>query len=416
MHSRIALYSLLSLGFAVLSIQGCSTLPTAIADLTIVNAYVHPGPAEQPIEATNISISDGRITAIYTGTPSSSEVIIDAGGRSATAGLWNSHVHFTDPRIIHSAERMVRDMFLRYGFTTVIDTGSELKETLTLKKRINEGALAGPRILTASGSFVFTDGTPSYLPDVTLPEIGQPEEADPLVAAVLDSGADGIKIFSGSFQGRRDAVHLPPSIIRAIVDAAHARNSFVFSHPTDRTGFINAVENGVDVLAHTAPQAGPLGPDLVATMKRNNVAVVPTLTLWRIELERAGVESEEAMAFQNIGVRQLSEYFNANGEIIFGTDVGYIDEFDTAEEFQLMSAAGMTFDDILAAMTTVPAGRFLQESARLVVGAPADIVIYKHSPSLDVTAFSQVAYTIKAGRVVYQAETRVCPTKRCRSE
>ncbi|MEM7277986.1 MAG: amidohydrolase family protein, partial [Pseudomonadota bacterium] len=372
------------------------------AELTIINAHVYPGPGEPPIEGANISISDGRISAIYSGTPINSTKTIDAGGRTVTAGLWNSHVHFTDPRIRHSAEQMVRDMFLRYGFTTVIDAGSELEDTLTLKKRIDEGELAGPRILTANGSFVFTDGTPSYLPDVRLPEVNHPLQAEPMVAEVLESGANGIKIFSGSFQGPRDPIYLPPKIIRAIADAAHARKSFVMSHPTDRTGLINAVENGVDVLAHTAPQAGLFGRDLVATMKRNNVAVVPTLTLWRIELERAGVKREDALAFQSMGVRQLSEYVGAGGEILFGTDVGYIDVFDTAEELQLMHAAGMTFDAILAAMTTVPANRFLRENARLAEGEPADIVIFASSPAQDVTAFSEVAYTIKAGRVVYQ--------------
>jgi formylmethanofuran dehydrogenase subunit A len=58
----------------------------------------------------------------------------------------------------------------------------------------------------------------------------------------------------------------------------------------------------------------------------------------------------------------------------------------------------------------LPADRFLQENARLTVGAPADIVIYASSPSLDVTAFSRVAYTIKAGRVVFRDANRMAPS------
>ena len=225
-----------------------------------------------------------------------------------------------------------------------------------------------------------------------------------MVAAVLAAGADGIKIFSGSFQGPRNTVHLPPLVIRAIADAAHSRESFVFSHPTDRRGLINAVENGVDVLAHTAPQAGPLGPELVAKMKANDVALIPTLKLWRFELERAGLTREEALAFQNVGVGQLSEYVDINGDIIFGTDVGYIDEFDPAEEFQLMGEAGMSFDDILASLTTVPSERFSEESARLAVGARADIVVYEDPPARDVTAFSRVMYVIRNGQVIYRSD------------
>ncbi len=40
-------------------------------------------------------------------------------------------------------------MLTRYGFTTVFDTGSRLEDTLALRKRIESGEIAGPRILTA---------------------------------------------------------------------------------------------------------------------------------------------------------------------------------------------------------------------------------------------------------------------------
>ena len=167
---------------------------------------------------------------------------------------------------------------------------------------------------------------------------------------------------------------------------------------------VNAVENGVDVLAHSAPQAGPFGPELVRTMRKRNVALIPTLTLFRLELERAGVSAEEAREYQSIGVHQVSEYFAAGGEILFGTDVGFTSEFDPSEEFQLMELAGMTPADVLASLTTAPASRFLSESGRLEKGARADIVIYNHPPFSDISNMSHVAYTISAGRIVYSAE------------
>ena len=388
----------------MLATGGCTTSFSSDADLTITNALVYPGPYAQPLERTNISISNGLITDIYSGEPRSSKQTIDAKGRVVTAGLWNSHVHLTDPRLAETSEAILREMFLRQGFTTVIDTGSDLGSTLALKRRIEAGELLGPRIITANGSFVYTDGTPSYLPGLQLPEVERPEQAEPMVAEILNAGSDGVKIFSGSFQAYRNTVHLPPDIIRAISDAAHARDSFVFAHPTDRPGVVNAVENGVDVLAHSAPQAGIFGPDLVERMRANNIALIPTLTLFRLELERAGVSSNQAREYQSVGVQQVSEYFSAGGEILFGTDAGFIDEFDSSEELQLMGAAGMTQSDVLASMTTVPATRFLAESGRLEEGARADIVIYERSPFSDVTNLSRVAYTISAGRVVYSAQ------------
>ncbi|MEL7313151.1 MAG: amidohydrolase family protein [Pseudomonadota bacterium] len=388
---------------AVLTVNGgCSTMHARPADLTIIDATVYPGPGEALLKRANIEISDGRIEAIYFGEPRRTNEVIDAAGRMVTVGLWNSHVHLNDPRLAASSEPLLRHMFLRYGFTTVIDTGSMLDDTLALARRIERREVAGPRIITANGSFVYLDGTPSYLPGITLPEITRPEQAGPMVAAVLGSGADGIKIFSGSYQAMRDTVHLPPDIIEAICDAAHTRGSFVFSHPTDRIGLINAVENGIDVLAHTAPQAGSFGDALVVSMRENGVALVPTLTLWRIELLRAGLSKESALAVQSIGVEQLGEFARAGGEILFGTDVGFINEFDPTEELELMGRAGMSIDDVLASMTTAPARRFKGESGRLEVGVPADLVIYEASHFSDFRSLARVAYTIRDGRVVFE--------------
>jgi hypothetical protein len=42
-----------------------------------------------------------------------------------------------------------------------------------------EAGKAGPRVVTAAGSFAFTGGTPVYLPGITLPELATPAEAGP---------------------------------------------------------------------------------------------------------------------------------------------------------------------------------------------------------------------------------------------
>jgi imidazolonepropionase-like amidohydrolase len=292
-------------------------------------------------------------------------------------------------------------MLLRYGFTSVVDTGSDPALTDSLAMAIERGQMDGPRIVRASGGFVYTNGTPSYLPDMQLPELATPEAAAPAVAAVLDAGADGIKIFSGSFKSQAETVLMPAPIIRAVTIATHARGSFVVAHPTNRDGFVNAVENGVDVLAHTAPPAGPLGTDLIQKMLDHDVALIPTLKLWSWELRRNGVQESTVRAYQDAGVGQLAEYLAAGGEILFGTDVGYMLDYETAEEFEMMRRAGMGFNDVLAALTTRPARRFARETGIVEPGAPGDLVILMGDPLLDVAAFSEPAFTIRSGRIVY---------------
>jgi imidazolonepropionase-like amidohydrolase len=383
-----------------------SLAPVTAADLAITNVRLHPAPRQPPIEHATVLIRDGKIERVGAGLETGGLEVLDGGGRVATAGLWNCHVHHSDPRFTAQgpaagAQELVRDMLLRYGFTSVLDTGSDPLSTRALIAAIERGDLEGPRIFTAAGGFVATDGTPVYLPGIKLPELATPAEAGPAVNAVLDAGADGIKIFSGSFQGPNRTVLLPPEVIRAVTDAAHARSSFVVSHPTDRDGLVNAVENGVDVLAHTAPPAGPLGPDLVRDMLARKVALIPTLKLWSYELRRNRVPEEGVRQYQGAGVAQTAEYARAGGEILFGTDVGYMTDFDTAEELEMLKRAELDFGAVLAALTTHPARRFAGESGKVEPGAPGDLVIYVEDPARDVTAFSRVAYAVRGGKVVF---------------
>jgi imidazolonepropionase-like amidohydrolase len=318
-------------------------------------------------------------------------------------GFWNTHVHFTDPRFggEQSGALLIDEMLLRYGFTSVVDTGADPRVIFPLREAIRAGRVLGPRVIVAGGSFVYKDGTPAYLPPGLLPELSQALDAAPAVDAVVKLGADGIKIFSGSFQSPSHTIHLPPEIVSAITQAAHQKGVFVVSHPTDREGLLNAVENGVDVLAHTAPPAGVLEPELLERMRDAKGALTPTLKLWRYELRRAGVPEAGVEAYLRSGVQQVRDFHRAGGEILFGTDVGYMMDFDTREEFELMHEAGLGFHDILETLTSHPARRFTETQGTLEIGEPADLVIINGDPNRDIKALANVQLVIRAGRIIY---------------
>jgi len=101
--------------------------------------------------------------------------------------------------------------------------------------------------------------------------------------------------------------------------------------------------------------------------------------------------------------RFAQAYSEAGGQILFGTDVGYIEQFDTSEEFDWMSRAGMSVQHILASLTTNPAQGFGYStySGRIAKGMDADLVLLGADPGRDVAAFSRVRYTIRGGKVVY---------------
>ena len=166
-----------------------------------------------------------------------------------------------------------------------------------------------------------------------------------------------------------------------------------------------AIQSGVDVLAHTAPMSGDWTPSFAERLRAVNLALIPTLTMFDVEAKKAKVSAEENELWIKQAVQELRAYSNAGGQILFGTDVGYTDHFDTEEEFRLMSRAGMNFQQILASLTTNPASRFEYAShcGRIEKGMDADLVVLNGDPASDVTAFSKVRDVVRDGKLIYRA-------------
>lgn len=89
--------------------------------------------------------------------------------------------------------------------------------------------------------------------------------------------------------------------------------------------------------------------------------------------------------------------------MLFGPDLGAVDP-DPTEEYLLMEAAGMTFRDILTALTIAPTERFgrASQAGRIAPGFDADLVFLRKDPAADVRAFADVQYTVRAGEVIYR--------------
>src|SRR3546814_14799178 len=82
-------------------------------------------------------------------------------------------------------------MLVRYGFTSVVDTGSDPRDTGPLRARIESGEIAGPRIITAMSPLFPPDGVPYYVREALPPEflslLSQPATADEAAAIVRRS-------------------------------------------------------------------------------------------------------------------------------------------------------------------------------------------------------------------------------------
>ena len=393
------------------------------SDLALVHAKIYISPNDPPIQDGTIVVHNGRITAIgpsaQTKTPRfvRALTIIDCGGQVVTAGFWNSHVHIFTPGLLH-AEKLSADeismqleqMLTRWGFTTVFDTASVLDNTNNIRGRIDKGEVRGPRILTVGEPFYPKGGTPIYVKrfleknHIPSAEVDSAGLAVERVRQQIGNGADGIKIFAGAITAN-GVLPMPIDIAKAIVAEAHAAKKPVFAHPSNTEGMEVAIQSGVDVLAHTAPMSAAWTPAYAERLKAAHMALIPTLTLFDVEAKKVKLSSEENELLVKKAVQELETYSDAGGEILFGTDVGYIEQADTAEEFTLMARAGMSFEQILASLTTNPAKRFgyASQSGRLAKDMDADLVVLDGDPAKDVTAFSKVHWVIRNGKLIYSA-------------
>lgn len=381
----------------------CGSDPETGAPLALVGGRIYSSPGAEPIDGGVVIVDDNRIAFVgplaAANLPESARRI-DCTGRTIVAGFWNSHVH-----IDRDSSRSLEAMSTRYGFTTIVDTGSSLDDTLALRKRIEAGDLVGPRILTAGFPLYPENGIPYYVEDAVPRELlsqllqpGTPGETATLVNRQLDRGADLVKLFAVSWVRRDGKIGPRPMALdqmRAAVEAAHARGKLVFAHPSTREGVELVLASGVDVLAHSSERLeGEAGigwsPELVERVLAGGVSLIPTLTLFS--------GNEEALA-------QVRAYAG-RGRILFGTDAGYLTDYESlTAEFGWMARAGMTFSQILESLTTAPAGLFgFASTGRIEPGFDADLVVLDGDPAEDINHFARVVLTLRRGDVLYAAE------------
>jgi imidazolonepropionase-like amidohydrolase len=385
-------------------------------DLALVGAKVYLSPTEPAIENGSVLIHNGHILAVGPSAKikvSPRTPVIDCKGLVVTSGFWNSHVHILLPGLLHAENlssqqitAQLQEMLTRWGFTTVFDIASILQNTNLIRHRIESGEVKGPRILTVGEPFWVK--TPIYIRaflaanHVSMPEVQSAAQARDRVRQQVRDRADGIKIFANSIEGN-GVVTMPLDLSKGIVAEAHRAGKPVFAHVSNHQGIEVSLQSGVNILAHTTPNDSPWSPSLVHRMVASHTALTPTLTLWDVEFKKGKASPQEIEKAMSRAAQQLGAFSQAGGQVLFGTDVGYIPQFDTSEEFTWMSRAGMSFQQILASLTTNPAQRFgySTHSGSIAKGFDADLVVLSADPAQDVSAFSKVRYTIRGGEVIY---------------
>ncbi|HEY2469766.1 MAG TPA: amidohydrolase family protein [Terracidiphilus sp.] len=387
-------------------------LKLAEGTLSIEHARIYVSPTDPPIDDGTILVRNGVIVDVGPQiTVPAGATIVPCDHCTVTAGFWNMHVHFTEPKwsmanwkSAATLNPQLADMFLSRGFTTVADLGSNPADTFSIRRRIEKGELSGPYIYTTGTALYPPNGAPFYLRETMpgwmiklLPQPDTPDEATRLVRHNLASGADLTKLFTGSWVQRGHVLPMPLNIAKAAVTESHLNGKLVFAHPSNLAGTQVAINSGVDVLAHAADDTQGVNAALLQSAINKNMAMIPTLKMFTTTVTTDSHYMDPICA-------EVNQFHQLGGTLLFGTDVGYMSDYSTEAEFVELGKSGLDFKIVLAMLTTNPAARMGVSASKGTIspGKLADFTILSADPATDLTNFSRVQAVVRSGKVIWQ--------------
>lgn len=364
--------------------------------------------------------------------------ILDAGGRTVMPGLIDLHVHVVAIDVdLHRQLRMphvlvtlrslpiLRGM-LRRGFTTVRDAGGA---SLAFKQALEAGLAQGPRLFVSGRALSQTGGHGDGRPrsdtlgaDGICPSCARvgaiarvADGVDAVRKAVreeLQMGADQIKVMASggvaSPSDPIDALGYSEDELRAIVQEAAARGTYVMAHAYTAAAIARAVRCGVRTIEH-----GNLIDAQAATlMAQQGSYAVPTLVTYDAlasEGARLGLPPDSVAKVAQVreaGLRSLEIFRSAGVKMGFGSDLLGASHRLQSEELRLRAQV-LSPSEVIASATLTGAEVLGMEGrlGRLVPGALADLLLVDGDPlrSLDclLGQGEGIALVMKAGTVEF---------------
>lgn len=441
--------------------QSSSSLARGVREFVKVNAPVIALTHARVIDGTGaaaradqtVIISGGKIEsigdAVSTAAPTDAQVI-DLSGKTVIPGFVGMHEHMFYPSGGRTAVAIYNEMgfsfprlYLGNGVTSVRTTGSiEPYTDLELKKLIDEGKLAGPKI-HVTGPYL--EGAGSFTPQMH--ELTGPDDARNTVNFWADAGATSFKAY----------MHITRAELAAAIAAAHKRGIKVTGHLCS-IGFKEAAALGIDDLEHglmvdtefdrgktpdvcpaqdlTAQTLSKLDvesapvQDMIHDLVAHHVAVTSTIVIFETfvpnqpPLERRVLDAllpEAAIAY--LGQRSLIgqspnspwpelvkkemqfeyDFVKAGGLLLAGEDpTGYggdLAGFGDQRELELLVEAGFSPEQAIQIYTENGA-RFLGEEdhiGTLAAGKQADIVVIDGDPSKNINDIEKTELVFKDG-------------------
>lgn len=395
-------------------------------------------------EPSSVVIDGERIARI---DPSSvptqaGETEIDGSGGSLVPGLYDMHGHMGDDDALTN---------VLAGVTSVRDTGNEIDVLEPLRKRIEDGILAGPRI-SMSGFIEGKSETNNSTGELASTE----EEAVALVRMYADRGGyHQIKIYS-SINGEW---------VPAIAAEAHARGMRVSGHIPAFSTPDEMIEAGYDEITHInqVMLSWVLGPEddtrtlaritgmrkfadldlqsenvqtTINLMAERGIAADPTTVIHEFGLlarngeTRAGMvdyidhmpvgvqrdskvallnvaDAEEDVAYRKAYDKIIETLATMHERGIFlvpGTDLG--GAFNLHREVELFTTFGFSPAEAVKRASTDMSDYlgYGDDLGRIEAGKYADFFLVPGDPTQDVTAIKTISMVSKGGTIYFPSE------------
>jgi len=255
------------------------------------------------IENGAVLVRAGKIAEIYEGDGPDPQAVratpIEAAGKTILPGLIDVHVHLAAPGgfapdldAYRGEPAMLRALaaYLYAGITTVKSVGDPLDTILKVRSRVNSGERLGAELFACGPLFTtqgghgteYFKGLPPNLQQQAMAQFvrtpSSPEEARQQVDALKRAGVDGIKAVLESGGGSIVFNRMDVSILKAIVQEAHAQGLPVSVHTGDVRDVTDALAAGADSIEHGSAREEIPDP-LFAQMAAQHVYYDPTLSV-----------------------------------------------------------------------------------------------------------------------------------------
>ena len=388
-------------------------------DLVISDARIVDG-AGTTIEQGYIAVSDGRIASVAEGaTDAAAAVRIDAAGMTVMPGLIDTHRHIIGTVDSEEALQIWLDeqapetmhAFLVGGFTTVLSPGDNTSGILELRRRLQDGEIAGPRLLVSGGVFRAPNdrGCKNDFCLANANFISGPEQAREKVRVAAAAGVDVVKATLDAGGPLGPVPTIDAETLAAVTDEARQQGVVPIVHAITVQDMITAVEAGASRLVHTPLLESVVGTEAGRVAREAGVAVSTTIGWPLPEFDDNNQPHHHVVAGYPPYMVTMAGQVVSNGRhlwdegviLAFGTDTALEPAAALAHEVKALAPL-FSPGDIIAMLTRNGAVylNLEDEIGTLEPGKAADIVIVDGDPLSDISALANVAVVIRSGEVV----------------